>query len=271
MDYEAVYNNLCANRKSRGLVKEEGYEIHHIKPKSMGGCDSADNLVKFTYKEHFLAHKLLTKFTTGLDHYRMLKAFMLMSGTGKYKFSRDFSFQRNQYLVQHKLHARSFLYKEGILITGIQDYVKGNPTVLTGEKIPKVLRKVTLMRRKGIIAILALYNTLGEDRGLVGLSKCYKGSYDILKELEDIRTEGRTHYLTDKGKELLNSIPQGNREHLMTVTTRIREYLMNSSTIKHKKGVGAAKKAIDDHNKLNPDNLKKLVYLDNKYYWQDFN
>lgn len=42
----------------------EGYvEKHHIIPKSMGGSDSSENLVKLTAREHFIAHLLLTKFT----------------------------------------------------------------------------------------------------------------------------------------------------------------------------------------------------------------
>jgi hypothetical protein len=43
------------------MDRERGYEIHHIVPKCIGGCDSDFNLVKLTYREHFIAHKLLCK------------------------------------------------------------------------------------------------------------------------------------------------------------------------------------------------------------------
>ena len=48
----------------KALKRKEfnGYsEIHHIIPKSLGGKDSKDNLVKLSAKEHFIAHRLLAK------------------------------------------------------------------------------------------------------------------------------------------------------------------------------------------------------------------
>lgn len=45
---------------------EEGYaEKHHVIPKSMGGTNGKENLVRLTAKQHFVAHKLLTKMTVG--------------------------------------------------------------------------------------------------------------------------------------------------------------------------------------------------------------
>ena len=46
---------------NRGVKKEENFHIHHIIPKSMGGDDSEENLVKLTIREHLLAHLLLAK------------------------------------------------------------------------------------------------------------------------------------------------------------------------------------------------------------------
>lgn len=37
------------------------FEKHHIIPKSLGGTDSLDNLIKLTAREHFICHWLLTK------------------------------------------------------------------------------------------------------------------------------------------------------------------------------------------------------------------
>lgn len=64
MNYSFIYQQLCKSRKSRGLNKNKlkGYfEKHHILPRCLGGSDKRDNLVLLTAKEHFLAHKLLTK------------------------------------------------------------------------------------------------------------------------------------------------------------------------------------------------------------------
>ena len=55
-----IYNNLCSSRKAMDRSKSESYyELHHIKPKWMGGDDSEDNLVLFTAREHYIAHYLL--------------------------------------------------------------------------------------------------------------------------------------------------------------------------------------------------------------------
>lgn len=60
-----VYNNLCSSRQCLSRSKKNGYyESHHIKPKWLGGDDSADNLVLLTAREHYLAHYLL------FNHYR---------------------------------------------------------------------------------------------------------------------------------------------------------------------------------------------------------
>lgn len=59
MNYRQHYDNLIARAAGR---KCEGYvEKHHIVPRCMGGSDAADNLVKLTAREHFLAHQLLCK------------------------------------------------------------------------------------------------------------------------------------------------------------------------------------------------------------------
>jgi hypothetical protein len=56
----------------RDLVKNT--EKHHIVPRSLGGSNDESNIVRLTYREHFLAHLLLTKFTSGNDRYKMLHA-----------------------------------------------------------------------------------------------------------------------------------------------------------------------------------------------------
>lgn len=61
MNYHKTYITLIEKGKNRELVKEKGYEIHHIIPKSVGGSNNQSNLVKLTYREHFIAHVLLTK------------------------------------------------------------------------------------------------------------------------------------------------------------------------------------------------------------------
>ncbi len=60
MDYRRIYVQFIEDRKSRPIP--DGYtERHHIKPKSMGGTNSPDNLIRLTPEDHYFAHLLLAK------------------------------------------------------------------------------------------------------------------------------------------------------------------------------------------------------------------
>ncbi len=77
--YRAWHDQIIARARSRELT---GYsENHHIKPRSLGGRNSKRNLVRLTYREHFLIHWLLTKMlrrgTAG--HSKMLFALYRMA------------------------------------------------------------------------------------------------------------------------------------------------------------------------------------------------
>jgi len=58
--YSRWYDALIQKAQLRGTV--EGYsEIHHIIPRSFGGSNDKNNLVKLTAREHYIAHALLWK------------------------------------------------------------------------------------------------------------------------------------------------------------------------------------------------------------------
>ena len=61
MDYKKLYDNLIKTRFDRPLELNGYYEKHHIIPKCLGGLNDSNNLIKLTYREHFLAHWLLCK------------------------------------------------------------------------------------------------------------------------------------------------------------------------------------------------------------------
>jgi len=74
--YTRWYSQIIANAQNRVT---EGYnERHHIQPRSLGGADTADNLVNLTAREHFVCHWLLTKMTAGEDRYKMINALRMM-------------------------------------------------------------------------------------------------------------------------------------------------------------------------------------------------
>lgn len=62
------------------IVLHGYYECHHIKPRSLGGADDKNNIVKLTAREHFICHWLLVKmFDTGtVERKKMLHALWCM-------------------------------------------------------------------------------------------------------------------------------------------------------------------------------------------------
>jgi hypothetical protein len=62
--YKRWYFALIEQAKERQTV-DDYTERHHVVPKSLGGNHLHENLARLTFREHFIVHWLLTKFTTG--------------------------------------------------------------------------------------------------------------------------------------------------------------------------------------------------------------
>ena len=78
MDYKQIYNQIISNAQNR--AKPEVYtERHHILPVALGGTNDASNIVILTAREHFLAHYLLWRFSSGNAKYKMASAFNAMN------------------------------------------------------------------------------------------------------------------------------------------------------------------------------------------------
>ena len=74
--YYTWYWNIINTAREQGRT---GYvEKHHILPRKMGGTNKPDNLVKLSAREHFIVHRLLTKFTIGNSNFQMMFAFNWM-------------------------------------------------------------------------------------------------------------------------------------------------------------------------------------------------
>ena len=59
----------------------DGYaEVHHIVPRSLGGSNEADNLIRLTARQHYIAHWMLARALGGSAS----RAFFMMSNFGKY-------------------------------------------------------------------------------------------------------------------------------------------------------------------------------------------
>lgn len=64
-------------------------EKHHVTPRSLGGSNGASNIVRLTYREHFLVHWLLTKMTSGEARKKMCLAMSRMCIGGGNRTSRS--------------------------------------------------------------------------------------------------------------------------------------------------------------------------------------
>ena len=83
MDYKNIYYKIIekANNEDINGKRSIGYyEKHHIQPRSLGGNNNKENLVKLTAREHFICHWLLVKmYDKGtIERYKMLCALWRM-------------------------------------------------------------------------------------------------------------------------------------------------------------------------------------------------
>jgi hypothetical protein len=113
MNYKNLYQQFISSRPIRNYSwrkKPKGMERHHILPLSLGGLNTQDNRILLTAREHFIAHRILAKSTTGSDKMKMALAVHRMS-TGHQKSKVRISSRTYQYLRE----LRGKAYQEWLL------------------------------------------------------------------------------------------------------------------------------------------------------------
>jgi len=139
MNYKKIYNNIIGNRKQNPLDDGTYGEWHHIVPKSLGGSDNTDNLVRLSAREHFICHALLAEmYDEGTNEwYKMNHAFMMMKCTSiLHNHSRYF----NSRLYEYKRKDFSKVMSE--LQSGENNSQYGKPrTERTKRRISESIRK----------------------------------------------------------------------------------------------------------------------------------
>jgi hypothetical protein len=171
MDYNRHYQRLVENARERALAfKTPGTERHHIVPQSLGGSDSAENLVQLTCREHYVAHLLLTKIYTGQDRYKMVCALWWMSAKSsnrKRLTSREYARAKEMFAEVKRGKTLSSEHKAKIgkansgvsnpmfgqthsaeACTKISDSHKGSRNYMFGKKhSPETLAKISAARK----------------------------------------------------------------------------------------------------------------------------
>jgi hypothetical protein len=126
MNYSTVYDQLV--QRAQGRTLSSGFERHHIVPKSLGGPNCRSNLVQLTLREHFVAHKLLTRIHTGEAQKKMWFAYYRLCNRHRHTTSRMYEqakLQAKQYLSQ--IHSGKKLSPEHIQSIKQRTVGKNNP------------------------------------------------------------------------------------------------------------------------------------------------
>lgn len=108
--YTKWYFSIIENAKTR-VLKEEIIEKHHIIPKSLGGKDLEENIVKLTPREHFICHLMLPRMLVGEPKAKMTYAIMMMKSKSRWldrervtKYSHKFKlfYSKIEFTQKHK-------------------------------------------------------------------------------------------------------------------------------------------------------------------------
>lgn len=118
MNYQKIYNSLI--EKAKNKVNIDYTEKHHITPKCMGGNDKKENIIRLSYREHFLAHWLLCKIYP--KNYKLKAAFAKMLETTKNNKRTVSSFQYT--IVKKNLKDLKYPWLKGVKSSG--SWKKGN-------------------------------------------------------------------------------------------------------------------------------------------------
>lgn len=82
MNWNLLYKKHIDKCRKKSLKENTIYHIHHILPKSSGGGDEPQNLIKLSYKDHVIAHYILYKANPTNSNWI---AYRLMSGIDESK------------------------------------------------------------------------------------------------------------------------------------------------------------------------------------------
>lgn len=131
--YKRAYDRLMERARNRGRV--DGYtEEHHVVPRSIDPAST--DTVTLTAREHYVAHRLLVKFTSGTNKSKMVMALHTMSTCSKEK--RRLSIPSRTYQRIREEEARR----------GMRDPIKTKKTAETRRGMKRPIESRKKMRGK---------------------------------------------------------------------------------------------------------------------------
>lgn len=112
MNYRLTYRWLMTRaREPTG----ERPERHHVKPRCLGGSDHKRNVVRLTYREHFLAHWLLVKMNKGDARKKMVLAFRSIAQDRRWRKVQPWQRRISRsYAIEHTKAARENMSRSAL-------------------------------------------------------------------------------------------------------------------------------------------------------------
>lgn len=117
-------------------------ERHHVVPRCLGGSDDPDNLIYLTYREHFIAHKILAESNPGT--HKLVNAFWRMCNKDRECSPEDYELARKLFsesLKESYLGGGNPFYGKHVTPEHAAKMSKGLSKALKGRVIPESHRK----------------------------------------------------------------------------------------------------------------------------------
>lgn len=128
-EYEKIYDKLMERGRSRKYQRGQ-HERHHIIPKSLGGLNLKQNITCLTYREHFLAHWLLTKVKVGAE--RQIMLFALKRMINKCRTHDERVIAGWQYAVARQAYSQAMLGNKYGLYTRTEEHKRNQSQRMKG-------------------------------------------------------------------------------------------------------------------------------------------
>lgn len=206
--YKALQRNLEVYKRN---TPYEYYEVHHIIPRSFGGTNQKSNLVKFTAREHYVAHLLLWKMNFGGEYNsKMSKALFYMASAGKknnkfevnsrtYEKLRVEHNTRNTNLFTGSKNPAKRAEVRQKISKSIKEKYKKDKESQTGLYAPELLKKRSIINtgKKNARAIIFTFTNID------GISFEVHGELTAFIKQHNLRSEWVYDYLKGKTTEKL--------------------------------------------------------------------
>jgi hypothetical protein len=108
--YRDLYKRFIDSRVNRDIEEGGYYELHHIKPRVMGGTNDKSNLVYLTLKEHYFAHLILVYAYPNVK--RLKNGLCAMIGMMKHKGGSSRQFEIARKSATYKMPPKKELEKK---------------------------------------------------------------------------------------------------------------------------------------------------------------